>query len=79
MVYNPWVDPQIASKCMGVSENTLSLWRNIGYLKYGTHWRKSYCLRLENKKEAILYHLDWCKEEMEYWKSRNAIIEVVAA
>ena len=79
MTDNPWVSSIAASNNLGVSETTLILWREIGYLKHGTHWRRLNEFISVNATEEILYHMDWCKEEMEYWKSHNAIIEGLAA
>ena len=71
-----WASSVEASNHLGISESTLNLWREIGYLKEGTHWRFLNCT---NKSLGVIYHLDWCQEEMEYWKSHHALIQGLAA
>ena len=73
-----WVSSLEASNQLGVSENTLKTWREVGYLKSGTHWRCS-DENNSNKHSEFLYHLNWCKEEMEYWKSHHANIQGLVA
>ncbi len=70
----PWVNSVEASKELGITSKTLDLWREIGYLKEGTHWRYSYKKYSRLMKFGLVYHLEWCKEEMEYWKSHDAKI-----
>ena len=79
MPKNCWAHSSQASQYLGVPEKTLNAWIEIGYLKYGTHWRKKKSIKTIFKRDEILFHLDWCKEEMEYWKSHNAIIQGLAA
>tara|TARA_Y100001968_G_C19202562_1_gene640709 strand:- start:350 stop:583 length:234 start_codon:yes stop_codon:yes gene_type:complete len=77
MLDKAWAYSDETALCLEVSINTLNLWREIGYLKYGTHWRK-----LESKKQndnEIVYHINWCMEEMEYWKSHHANIQGLLA
>ena len=42
MSESPWVTEKEASNQLGVEEATLQFWREIGYLRPGTHWRKFY-------------------------------------
>ena len=74
-----WVSSKEASNKLGINEDILGLWRDIGYLKYGTHWKRSKTNHNKNKTLDYVYHLSWCKEEMEYWKSHHAHIEGLAA
>ncbi len=75
MIDNPWVDANEASKILGVTKETLSNWREIGYLKPGTHWRTSPESIKNPWQPDVIYRLSWCREEMEYWRSHNAKIE----
>ena len=79
MLENPWVDSTEASASLGVSESTLQHWREIGYLKPGTHWRSSPGPQQTPWKPEVIYHLRWCKEEMDYWRDHDARIEGLAA
>ncbi len=74
-----WVSEKEASDLLGVSEGTLSLWREIGYLKPGTHWRSSDEGKNKPWKPNVIYHIRWCKEAMEYWRDRDAHIVDKAA
>ena len=71
----PWASSLKASIHLGVTEKTLNHWREIGYLKYGTHWRNSVSIATTPRTSEVVYQVNWCKEEMEYWRSHNAIIE----
>ena len=75
---NPWVSAKEASQKLGVSELTLETWRKIGYLKPGTHWRTKESNDLVSLPQLIVYHLMWCKEEIDYWKSHDAPIWNIA-
>ncbi len=79
MKESPWVTSFQASRHFGVSENTLEKWRQIGYLKPGTHWRRSSLNRFYPWIKHIVYHLRWCQEEMDYWRSHDAQIDDMAA
>ena len=72
MTDNPWANSSEASKYLGVSEQTLQHWREIGYLKPGTHWRSSPHSQLIPWTPEVIYHLRWCKEEMDYWRDQDA-------
>ena len=74
MKENSWVGSIEASKILGVSERTLHLWREIGYLKPGTHWRSYPHSKSKPWKPEVIYHLRWCKEEMDYWRRQDAPI-----
>ncbi len=76
---SPWVTSKEASDSLGVSEDTLKLWREIGYLKPGTHWRSDPDSRLVPWTPEVIYHLSWCKEEIQYWRDHDAAINQLAA
>ena len=76
---NPWGTPTEASSRLGVSERTLHLWREIGYLKPGTHWRSANKTQAMPWKPEVIYHLQWCKEEIDYWLAQDAPINDIAA
>ncbi len=75
MKINPWVSESQASKQLCVSETTIRKWCAFGYLKKGTHWRKE----VLGGQETILYRVDWCEEEMNYWCAQDARIMDMAA
>ncbi len=79
MNQSPWVTEKEASKILGVNESTLSHWREIGYLKPGTHWRSSNEEQQIPWKPIVIYHIRWCKEVMDYWKQHDAHIFNMAA
>ena len=79
MSESPWVSGQEASAGLGVSEETLQLWREIGYLKPGTHWRSAQESKTMPWKPEVIYHLSWCEEEINYWLSEDAPINDLAA
>ena len=79
MSKSPWVSGQEASAGLGVSEETLQLWREIGYLKPGTHWRSAHKSHAMPWKPEVIYHVQWCKEEIDYWLSQDAPINDLAA
>ena len=79
MKENPWLSSEEASECFKASEETLDLWREIGYLKEGTHWRKQDTKGTIRLKEEIYYHQTWCQEEIEYWRQQDAPICKLAA
>jgi len=74
-----WGSVKEASQYLGVSEKTLQLWREIGYLKPGTHWRSSLKSNALPWKPEVVYHLRWCKEEINYWLDQDAPINDIAA
>ena len=71
---NPWASSLITSEHLGVSENTLALWREVGYLKYGTHWRYANKSIQSSNENEILYHLNWSQEEMNYFYQIDHLI-----
>ena len=79
MPESPWVSSVSACKELGIDQKTLDLWREVGYLKEGTHWRYIYKKYHLFNKSIFIYHLNWCKEEMEYWKSHHAHIQGLVA
>ena len=74
-----WVSSSEASHNLGVSEKTLSFWREIGYLKPGTHWRSAPSDGSLPWNPNVIYHLRWCKEVIEYWENKDAPITSIAA
>ena len=76
---NPWVSAEVASRELCVSINTLRLWRERGYLKPGTHWRSSQELSNKPWTPEVIYHLRWCKEEIDHWLAKDAPINDIAA
>ncbi|ABX08662.1 hypothetical protein [Prochlorococcus marinus] len=74
-----WLDEKVASKELGVSPATLKLWREVGYLKPGTHWRSAPHDDSLPWTPNVIYHLSWCKEVIEYWKDKDAPITTIAA
>ncbi len=79
MPQNPWVTSKEASQELGVSELTLDSLREIGYLKPGTHWRSAHKVQAMPWKPEVIYHLRWCKEEIDYWLAQDAPINDIAA
>ena len=79
MKNSPWVDEDEASSKLGVSEETLKNWREIGYLKPGTHWRSSPADQPIPWKPKVIYHLRWCKEIIDYWQEEDAPISRLVA
>ena len=76
---NPWVAENEASQRLGVTEDTLRFWREIGYLKPGTHWRTSPNNKNVPWTPRVIYHLRWCKEVIEYWRDQDAPVSELAA
>ncbi len=76
---NPWVSEKEASKQLRVSEQTLQFWREVGYLKAGTHWRSSPVSQPVPWTPEVIYHLRWCQEEIEFWREQDAPIKDLAA
>ena len=74
-----WVSGKEASRELGVSEETLKLWREIGYLKPGTHWRSASESQTMPWQPKVIYHLRWCKEEIDYWRAQDAPVNDIAA
>tara|TARA_Y100001968_G_scaffold330263_1_gene381608 strand:- start:895 stop:1134 length:240 start_codon:yes stop_codon:yes gene_type:complete len=76
---SPWVNEELASEKLGVSEDTLRSWREIGYLKPGTHWRSSPVEEQIAWKPKVIYHLRWCKEIIDYWDNEDAPVSRLVA
>ena len=74
-----WLLEEDASRHLGVSQKTLQHWREIGYLKPGTHWRSAHESQSMPWKPEVIYHLRWCKEEIDYWLAQDAPINNIAA
>tara|TARA_Y100001970_G_scaffold286901_1_gene410214 strand:- start:3933 stop:4172 length:240 start_codon:yes stop_codon:yes gene_type:complete len=79
MDHNPWVSQLVASSRLGVTEEKLEKWREVGYLKPGTHWRSSPTKQKSPWSPEVIYHLDWCKEVVSYWEEHHAPIKDIAA
>ena len=79
MSSNQWLLEEDASKRLGVSAGTLQHWREVGYLKPGTHWRSADNNSYMPWKPEVIYHLSWCKEIIEYWRNRDAPLSDLAA
>ena len=79
MTKSSWGTADQASEYLGVTKETLRSWREVGYLKPGTHWRSSDLRGSLPWSPEVLYHLSWCKEEMEYWRSHHAPVGEIAA
>ncbi len=79
MIESSWGTSEEASAFLGVSVETLQHWREIGYLKPGTHWKSSPDSQALPWKPNVIYHLRWCKEEIDYWISQDAPINDFAA
>tara|TARA_Y100001968_G_C18842102_1_gene474028 strand:- start:234 stop:473 length:240 start_codon:yes stop_codon:yes gene_type:complete len=79
MSTSPWVNEQEASHRLGVSQEILRKWREVGYLKPGTHWRSSPVDQPNPWTPHVIYHLRWCKEIIEYWREEDAPISDIAA
>ena len=62
-----WFSEKEASNQLGISQSTLRLWREVGYLKPGTHWRSSPNEECLPWNPNVIYHLRWCKEVIAYW------------
>ena len=78
MTKTPWVTEKEASKLLGVNEETLRLWREIGYLKQGTHWRIC-SAEAGNNQQSIFYHIRWSQEVIAYWREHDAKMSDIAA
>ena len=76
---NPWVSEKEASERLGVSEVTLRRWREVGYLKPGTHWRSSPNSQDKPWQPKVIYHLRWSSEVIEYWRLHDAPVSEIAA
>ena len=76
---SPWVNEEEASISLGLSEETLQKWREVGYLKPGTHWRSCPNEQPVPWKPKVIYHLSWCKEIIEYWREEDAPISSLVA
>ena len=66
-----WLTQKEASQKLGVSEHTLQYWREVGYLKPGTHWRSAPVSQAVPWKPTVIYHFSWCKEVIEYWREKD--------
>ncbi|WP_320674721.1 hypothetical protein [Prochlorococcus sp. MIT 1341] len=86
MVKTNWLSGYKLSKELGINQETLKRWAELGFLQKGTHWKR--ISHIDNEilsnetppeKGEIIYHLNWCKEQMRAWKSRDAKIPDIAA
>ncbi len=79
MNQSPWVEENEAIQKLGVTKQTLMIWRERGYLQPGTHWRSSPEDQPVPWKPKVIYHLRWCKEIIDYWKKEDSPISELAA
>ena len=79
MTSDKWLLEDEASKELGVTKKTLRYWREVGYLKPGTHWRSAPVDNVSPWNPKVIYHLCWCKEIIEYWRSKDAPLSDIAA
>ena len=79
MKESPWVTEEEASLRLGVTEKTLRKWREIGYLKPGTHWRSAPNETQIAWKPIVIYHLSWCKEMIDYLNDHDVPLSKIAA
>ncbi len=79
MTENPWVSSIEASQYLGVSPKTLERWREVGYLRPGTHWRSAPNSESIPWTPEVIYNKSWCKEKMDYCRSHDAQINELAA
>ena len=79
MKEHQWFSEKEASDRLGVNESTLRLWREVGYLKPGTHWRSSPSDDSLPWKPKVIYHLSRCKEVIEYWRNKDSALNNLAA
>ena len=79
MLENNWATSKKTSDYLGINQKTLKLWREIGYLKPGTHWRQVSEKHIFSRETEFIYHLRWCKEKIDYWKQHNAALSDNAA
>ena len=74
MESSTWLTEKETCVELGVSTETLRGWREIGYLKPGTHWRSSPYESHNPWTPQVIYHVRWCREIIEYWKKEDAVI-----
>ncbi len=79
MKESQWFSEKEASNRLGVTQSKLRLWREVGYLKPGTHWRSSPYEESIPWQPSVIYHLRWCKEVIEYWRNKDSALENIAA
>ena len=79
MSSSQWLLEEEASRQLGVSSKTLEHWREVGYLKPGTHWRSSPNESSLPWKPSVIYHIRWCKEVIEYWRNKDSALNNLAA
>ncbi len=74
-----WFSEKEASDLLGVSQSKLKLWREVGYLKPGTHWRSAPNDDSLPWKPNVIYHLRWCREVIEYWRDKDSALTNLVA
>ncbi len=81
MNYSRWGNAEKTSRSLGVSIEGLSVLRDNGYLKEGTHWIETakpegmleeHTMNNEESKKVFSYNIPWCLEELRTWKARDA-------
>ena len=62
-----WATAREARDLLGVSERTLTRWRQASLLKPGEHWRRKFpCAN-----SPVLYHLEHCEQTMNEASARS--------
>ena len=79
MPTSQWFLEEDASRYLGVSQKTLQHWREIGYLKPGSHWRSAPSINYLPWNPKVLYHISCCKEIIESWRERESPASELAA
>ena len=79
MSSNQWLLEEEASRHLGVSSGTLQHWREIGYLKPGTHWRSSNEPNQLPWKPKAFYFIRGCKEVIEYFRNKDVYFDQIEA
>ena len=66
-----WLSEKEASEALRVDEKSLELWREMGYLKPGSHWRSSNDPNQLPWKPKVFYFITGCKKVIEYWQDND--------
>tara|TARA_Y100001968_G_C18797958_1_gene454243 strand:+ start:192 stop:434 length:243 start_codon:yes stop_codon:yes gene_type:complete len=74
-----WLSEKEASEVLRVDEQILELFREVGYLKPGSHWRSSNDPGQLPWKPKVFYRISGCKEVIEYWLDNVASLDQIVA
>ena len=66
-----WLSEKEASEVLRVDEQSLETMRERGYLKPGTHWRRSNDPKQLPWKPKVFYFIGGCKEVIEFLHSND--------